>query len=116
MGLLVLRFGAIVALVHDAFLFGAPSGGTTAAVLLGITAITAVLLLVGFATPIAAALMVAGELSGALLRTGDEWAHVLLIALGTGLALLGPGAWSIDARLFGRRRVIGDRTRGPTSR
>ena len=26
-------------------------------------------------------------------------------ALGVCLALLGPGAWSIDARLFGRKRV-----------
>jgi hypothetical protein len=31
--------------------------------------------------------------------------HALLAAIGLCLALLGPGAWSIDARLFGRRRV-----------
>jgi uncharacterized membrane protein YphA (DoxX/SURF4 family) len=86
-----------------------------ASVLLGIAAVAAVLLLVGFATPIVAAMMVADEVSIALLHPGDAWAHVLLIALGIALALLGPGAWSIDARLFGRRRVTGDRRRGPTS-
>jgi uncharacterized membrane protein YphA (DoxX/SURF4 family) len=25
--------------------------------------------------------------------------------MGLGLALLGPGAWSIDARLYGRKRI-----------
>jgi uncharacterized membrane protein YphA (DoxX/SURF4 family) len=31
--------------------------------------------------------------------------HVLLAALGVSLVMLGPGAWSLDARLFGRRRI-----------
>jgi len=31
--------------------------------------------------------------------------HLLAAALGVGLAMLGPGAWSIDARLFGRKRI-----------
>jgi hypothetical protein len=31
---------------------------------------------------------------------------VLFVAVGMSLALLGPGAWSFDARLFGRRRII----------
>jgi hypothetical protein len=48
------------------------------------------LLLVGLATPIAAALMVADELLLAPLQPADAWAHVLLIALGLALALLGP--------------------------
>ena len=111
---MILRLGAILALLHDAFLPSTSSGGLMAAVLRGIGAVAAALLLVGFATPVAAALMVADELLIALLQPGDVWAHVLLIALGIGVALVGPGAWSVDARLFGRR-VIGGRTRGPTS-
>jgi len=29
----------------------------------------------------------------------------MLAALGAALAMVGPGAWSIDARLFGRKRI-----------
>jgi hypothetical protein len=39
-------------------------------------------------------------------RTGDPCALILLAAVGVALAMLGPGAWSIDALLFGRRRMI----------
>jgi DNA-binding NarL/FixJ family response regulator len=31
--------------------------------------------------------------------------HLLVGALGVALAMLGPGAWSVDARLFGRKRI-----------
>lgn len=30
--------------------------------------------------------------------------HIFLAVLTAGVAMLGPGAWSIDARLFGRKR------------
>jgi len=35
----------------------------------------------------------------------DPWIGIVLAALGTTLAMIGPGAWSIDARLFGRKEV-----------
>src|SRR6266481_1060352 len=35
---------------------------------------------------------------------GANW-HLLLAALGVSLVMLGPGAWSVDARLFGRKRI-----------
>jgi uncharacterized membrane protein YphA (DoxX/SURF4 family) len=38
--------------------------------------------------------------------------HIFLAVLAVGVAMLGPGAWSIDARLFGRKRFVIDRTRG----
>jgi len=38
-------------------------------------------------------------------HSGDPWTHILLGALGAALAMLGPGAWSVDARLFGRKRI-----------
>lgn len=35
--------------------------------------------------------------------------HIFLAVLIAGVAMLGPGAWSIDARLFGRKRFkMGD--------
>jgi putative oxidoreductase len=41
--------------------------------------------------------------------------HLFLAVLTAGLAMVGPGAWSIDARLFGRTRFDIDRTRGRKS-
>jgi hypothetical protein len=43
--------------------------------------------------------------------TGEQWIHILLAALSASVAMLGPGAWSIDARRFGRKVFdIGDRS------
>ena len=41
----------------------------------------------------------------AVSQPGDPWASILLGTLGGALALLGPGAWSVDARLFGWKRI-----------
>jgi len=43
--------------------------------------------------------------------TGEQWLHILLAALSASVAMLGPGAWSIDACRFGRKVFdIGDRS------
>ena len=67
------------------------------------------LLLAGLWTPIAGALAAGVELWCALAQrfsqTGDPLTHILLATLGTAVALLGPGAWSADARLFGWKRI-----------
>jgi putative oxidoreductase len=63
------------------------------------------LLLVGFWTPVAGVLMAIAELCLAFSHSHDPWIHILLGALGASLAMLGPGAWSVDARLFGRKRI-----------
>jgi uncharacterized membrane protein YphA (DoxX/SURF4 family) len=41
----------------------------------------------------------------------DLWSHGRLAVLAVGLAMLGPGAWSIDARLFGRKLLTGGNKR-----
>ena len=38
--------------------------------------------------------------------------HVFLAGLSVSVAMLGPGAWSVDARLFGRKRFDVDGRRG----
>jgi uncharacterized membrane protein YphA (DoxX/SURF4 family) len=88
------------------------------AVSLDLAAATAGLfLLAGLWTPIAGTLMAAAEGWIAFSRhssQADLSAHLLLAVIGAGLALLGPGAWSVDSRLFGRRRFdIGNGTHTP---
>ena len=73
-----------------------------------------VCLLGGFITPLAAALV--GLISFALVLSWlpaptptifENWfSTVFFIAVSTALAFLGPGAYSIDARLFGRREIV----------
>jgi putative oxidoreductase len=62
------------------------------------------LLLVGLWTPVAGTL-VAAEALWNLFSSGHPWRWIMLATLGVALALIGPGAWSIDARLFGWRRL-----------
>ena len=72
----------------------------------------ALLLLTGLWTPLAGLLVVVLEGWLLLAQPPDPWPHILLATLGGALALLGPGAWSADARLFGWKRVD-IRTRQP---
>ena len=65
----------------------------------------AALLLVGVWTPVAGVLLAVAEIALAFSKPYDPWIHILLAAMGAGLAMLGPGAWSVDARLFGRKRI-----------
>jgi hypothetical protein len=39
-------------------------------------------------------------------HTRDPWMCMILATLGVTLAIIGPGAWSIDAKLFGRKRFV----------
>lgn len=111
-GLLVLRIvggGACVARAV-AVLRGGPPAAVSAAAVLAIVAGS--LLLAGLWTPIAGALVAAIGLWFAFMLAEDPLASVLLAAIGAALALVGPGAWSIDARLFGWKRIdVRDRTR-----
>jgi uncharacterized membrane protein YphA (DoxX/SURF4 family) len=64
-----------------------------------------VLLVAGLWTPISAWLVVALGFWKLVANIGDLWANILLMTIGAALALLGPGAWSVDARLFGWKRI-----------
>ena len=78
----------------------------SAAVILQLVAAgAAAFLLAGFWTPVDGVLMAVAELGLAFSGPADPWMHILLAALGVSLAMLGPGAWSVDARLFGRKRI-----------
>jgi hypothetical protein len=102
-GLLFMRLVAGTALIARAILCSGPKLGP--AILQVLTAGAGLLLLAGLWTPIAGALVALLYIWDILSETGDLWTKILLGTLGAALALLGPGAWSVDARLFGWKRI-----------
>src|SRR5262245_44111707 len=69
-------------------------------------------LTVGLFTPIVAVLSGLFELSRAVLSRADLFRAGIQVAEAAALALLGPGAYSVDALWYGRRLVRGPRTLG----
>ena len=63
------------------------------------------LLISGLWTPIAGTFIALVETWQMMTIAGDQWTPLLLGTVGAALAMLGPGLWSIDARLFGWKRV-----------
>ena len=70
-----------------------------------IAALGALLLLAGLWTPVTGAIVAITELWIVFSHGHDPWMSVMLAGLCAALALLGPGAWSVDARLYGWKRI-----------
>jgi uncharacterized membrane protein YphA (DoxX/SURF4 family) len=108
-GLLLLRLLTGAALINFgiASLRETPPLATVVLQIIGVGA--GILLLVGLWTPaagtLAAIVKVSIAFSQFLSHSGDPWIAIIQAVLGAVLAMVGPGAWSIDARLFGRKRV-----------
>ena len=79
--------------------------------ILGTFAITlGTILLAGLWTPVSGSVVAVLGIWNSISRPGDPWGCIFFATLGASLALLGPGAWSVDARLFGWKRIdVGDR-------
>lgn len=63
------------------------------------------LLLVGLWTPVVGTVVAIAELWIVCSHAGDPWIPIMLATLGATLAMVGPGAWSVDAHLFGRKHI-----------
>jgi len=64
-----------------------------------------ILLIAGLWTPIAGISVALTELWKMLMLPGDKPLWLMLGTAGAALAMLGPGLWSIDARLYGWKRL-----------
>jgi putative oxidoreductase len=94
----------IALVVHGATMLR--SGPRIEAPILSVFACSAgILLLAGLWTPIAGTLVASIELWRTFSQATDPSDHILLATIGAALAMLGPGAWSVDGRLFGWKRI-----------
>jgi uncharacterized membrane protein YphA (DoxX/SURF4 family) len=111
---LLLRVGAGVSLLY----FGLSSVVADPQTIIGgvIAATGGILFLAGLWTPVVGAITAIDQIWMAsaqhFSQPGNVWIHALLAVMSASPAMLGPGAWSADAYLFGRRLFeIVDRTR-----
>jgi uncharacterized membrane protein YphA (DoxX/SURF4 family) len=70
-----------------------------------IAAAAGIFLALGLWTPVVGTLVAIAELWTAFARLDNPWIQILLATFGATLAMIGPGAWSVDAKLFGRKHI-----------
>ena len=84
----------------------AATGGGTVAAPQVIGALAGILLIAGLWTPVAGVVTACAEAWVAFAYSGHPGIPAALAVLGLTLALIGPGEWSVDARLYGRKHFV----------
>ena len=104
-GLILMRLVAGFALVSSAgpALLSSPAIPVTILSVLLVAA--AILLIIGLFSPIVGTLVALIETCRLVTIPEDRLVYLLVATFGAALAMLGPGLWSIDARLFGWKRI-----------
>jgi putative oxidoreductase len=105
LGLLILRFATGLSLAAVAQAAGDLAGTASLFARCAVGGV-AVLIWIGLWTPLAAVIGAAIQVIVIAFGHQSNLSLIVSAALGLSLALLGPGAWSFDARLFGRKRII----------
>jgi hypothetical protein len=101
-GLLMQRLLVGAALLYCVIATG---GGTIAAPKI-IAALAGLLLMAGLWTPAAGVVTACAEVWVALTSPAHAGIPSALAVLALTLALIGPGQWSVDARLYGRKHLV----------
>ena len=104
-GLLLLRIVVGIALIGRAVakLNSGPPFYPAALCILGIG--LALLLLAGLWTPVAGTLVAVLEICQILWHRGTLSTYIFIATIAAALALLGPGFWSVDRRIYGWKRI-----------
>jgi putative oxidoreductase len=100
-GLLLIRIVAGLSLIIDGV-----EKFKAGQIVFGLLAIAdGVLLVAGLWTPTAGSLVIVMSAWDFFVGDASRFPMILLSAIGAALALVGPGAFSVDARLFGLKRI-----------
>jgi putative oxidoreductase len=104
-GLILMRLVVGIALVNGAAIALLNPSAIPIAIISILLATAAILLIIGLCTPIVGTFVAVIEICRVALISADRLLYLLLATIGAALAMLGPGLWSVDARLFGWKRI-----------
>ena len=104
-GLLLMRIVAGVSLILEGFEKFQAREPAASLILHMLAIVDGALLIAGLWTPIAGSLVIALAIWQTVLHQENPYPGILLASIGAALALVGPGALSIDAWLFGWKRI-----------
>ena len=101
-GLLIQRLLVCAAMLYC--VVATPGRAVVAPQVIG--AVAGLLLIAGLWTPVAGVVTASAEAWVAFSSPAHAGIPVALAVLGVTLALIGPGEWSVDARLYGRKHFV----------